>query len=136
MNTNAYYNGFVSRCMERGLTKQAAGALYKEAGLLDDLKSGGGRLLDGMKTVRNMASEHRKALKLGLLGAGAGMVHGIVHPEKDKRKRLRRALALAAVGGAIGGAGGYGLERLLAGNGAGAGGFGRGVADRLLGGDA
>jgi hypothetical protein len=90
MNTTAYYNGFVSRCMEHGLTKQAADALYKEAGLLDDLKSGGGQLLDGMKTVgksvldksqglandtwqaiKRMPPEQRNAL-LGTLFGGTG----------------------------------------------------------------
>ena len=46
MNKVAHYNGFVGRCQQYGLTKQAADMLYKQAGAADKAaKEGIGALL-------------------------------------------------------------------------------------------
>ncbi len=107
MNAQAYYDGFVSKCMEHGLSKRAADGLYKQAGMLDDLKNRAGAV------YRGLSPDQRAALAGSLIGGGTGLVAGGLSGAD-----FSNLLALTAGGAAVGGIGGYGgakARRWLAG---------------------
>ena len=104
MNKVAHYNGFVGRCQQYGLTKQAADMLYKQAGILDELKESGKDLL----SAYNRLSPEEKA---GLIGAAAGGTLGLGGGLLTGQGLGQSAL-LALAGSGVGGIGGYGGTRL------------------------
>ena len=104
MNKVAHYNGFVGRCQQYGLTKQAADMLYKQAGILDDLKETGKDMLSAYK---RLTPEEKAGLigaaAGGTLGLGGGLLTG---------QGLGQSALLSLAGAGVGGIGGYGGTRL------------------------
>ena len=120
MNKLAHYNGFVGRCQQYGLTKQAADMLYKRAAdaaakadssaksVWDTIK---GRWAD----IQGSWAELSPAQKKALIGGGAGLLTGgVVGALLDPRARFRNALIGALIGTPVGAGVGYGTDKAIA----------------------
>ena len=113
MNKLAHYNGFVGRCRQYGLTKQAADMLYKRAakGAAKADQSAKG-LWD---TIQGSWAALSPAQKKALIGGGAGLLTGgVVGALLDPRERFRNALIGALIGTPVGAGVGYGTDKAIA----------------------
>ena len=113
MNKVAHYNGFVGRCRQYGLTKQAADMLYKraanEAAKADQSAKG------VWDTIKGRWAELSPAQKKALIGGGAGLLTGgVVGALLDPRERFRNALIGALIGTPVGAGVGYGTDKAIA----------------------
>ena len=106
MNKVAHYNGFVGRCQQYGLTKQAADMLYKRAAEEAAVKDA-----TIWSSIKNMWKGLSPEQKGALLGSGAGGITGLLGGLITGHGVGRSAL-LSLLGAGAGGALGYGAGYL------------------------
>ena len=112
MNKVAHYNGFVGRCQQYGLTKQAADMLYKQAGGFDRIKDYLAKVKGSLEATWDTLSPAAKKM---IIGGGSGLLTGgVAGALVNPKQRLRNAILGALLGTTVGTGIGYGANKAMA----------------------